>query len=323
MDIKDLIQPIQSELETFEDHFRLAMRSKVAFVDIIARYIIKQKGKRIRPALVLLSAKACGEVNDSTYRGASLVEILHTATLIHDDVVDEANTRRGFPSINALWKNKIAVLMGDYLLAKGLLLSLDNNDFQFLKTTSESVRRMSEAEILQIKKSRDLDIDEATYFRIISGKTASLFATCCEVGAASVTENSEIRRQMNKYGEVLGMIFQIRDDLLDFTGRRSITGKPTGLDMKEKKLTLPLIHSLSKAPSGQRREIIKIIKNGARKKDLMKVIDFTHEYGGIDYTVKKANEYSQQAQEVLQPLPPTPSKETLLHFIDFVMERKK
>jgi octaprenyl-diphosphate synthase len=323
MDIKDLIQPIQSELETFEDHFRLAMRSKVAFVDIIARYIIKQKGKRIRPALVLLSAKACGEVNDSTYRGASLVEILHTATLIHDDVVDEANTRRGFPSINALWKNKIAVLMGDYLLAKGLLLSLDNNDFQFLKTTSESVRRMSEAEILQIKKSRDLDIDEATYFRIISGKTASLFATCCEVGAASVTENSDIRRQMNKYGEVLGMIFQIRDDLLDFTGRRSITGKPTGLDMKEKKLTLPLIHSLSKAPSGQRREIIKIIKNGARKKDLMKVIDFTHEYGGIDYTVKKANEYSQQAQEVLQPLPPTPSKETLLHFIDFVMERKK
>ena len=323
MDIKDLIQPIQSELEIFEDHFRLAMRSKVAFVDIIARYIIKQKGKRIRPALVLLSAKACGEVNDSTYRGASLVEILHTATLIHDDVVDEANTRRGFPSINALWKNKIAVLMGDYLLAKGLLLSLDNNDFQFLKTTSESVRRMSEAEILQIKKSRDLDIDEATYFRIISGKTASLFATCCEVGAASVTENSDIRRQMNKYGEVLGMIFQIRDDLLDFTGRRSITGKPTGLDMKEKKLTLPLIHSLSKAPSGQRREIIKIIKNGARKKDLMKVIDFTHEYGGIDYTVKKANEYSQQAQEVLQPLPPTPSKETLLHFIDFVMERKK
>ncbi len=323
MDIKDIILPIHTELETFEDHFRLAMRSKVAFVDIIARYIIKQKGKRIRPALVLLSAKACGEVNDSTYRGASLVEILHTATLIHDDVVDEANTRRGFPSINALWKNKIAVLMGDYLLAKGLLLSLDNNDFQFLKTTSESVRRMSEAEILQIKKSRDLDIDEATYFRIISGKTASLIATCCEIGAASVTGNPDIHRQMNKYGEILGMIFQMRDDLLDFTGRRSITGKPTGLDMKEKNLTLPLIHSLSKAPSGQRREIIRIIKNGARKKDLMKVIDFTHEYGGVDYTVKKANEYSRQAQEILQSLPQSPSKDTLLHFIDFVMERKK
>jgi octaprenyl-diphosphate synthase len=323
MDIKDILQPIHSELGTFEDHFRLAMRSKVAFVDIIARYIIKQKGKRIRPALVLLSAKACGEVNDSTHRGASLVEILHTATLIHDDVVDEANTRRGFPSINAVWKNKIAVLMGDYLLAKGLLLSLDNDDFQFLKTISESVRQMSEAEILQIKKSKDLDIDEATYFRIISGKTASLFATCCDIGATSVTGNSEIRRQMNKYGEVLGLIFQMRDDLLDFTGRRSITGKPTGLDMKEKKLTLPLIHSLANAPSGLRKEIIRTIKNGAHRKDIAKVIDFAREYGGIDYTIKKATEYSQQAQEVLEPLPHSPAKESLLHFIDFVLERKK
>jgi octaprenyl-diphosphate synthase len=323
MDIKEIIQPIKSELETFEDHFRLAMRSKVAFVDIIARYIIKQKGKRIRPALVLLSAKACGGVNDSTYRGASLVEILHTATLIHDDVIDESNTRRGFPSINAVWKNKIAVLMGDYLLAKGLLLSLDNDDFQFLKTTSESVRRMSEAEILQIKKSRDLDIDEATYFRIISGKTASLFSTCCEIGAVSVSVDPEIRQQMKKYGEVLGLIFQMRDDLLDFTGRKSITGKPTGLDMKEKKLTLPLIYSLSCAPSGQRREIIKIIKNGARRKDIAEIIEFAHEYGGIDYTLKKANEYSEQAHEILEPLPFSPSKESLLHFIDFVLERKK
>lgn len=323
MEIKDILRPIESELDIFEDHFRTAMRSKTAFVDIIARYIIKQKGKRIRPALVLLSAKACSEVNDSTYRGASLVEILHTATLIHDDVIDEANTRRGFPSINAVWKNKIAVLMGDYLLAKGLLLSLDNNDYRFLKTTSESVRRMSEAEILQIKKSRDLDIDEATYFRIISGKTASLFSTCCEIGTASVSSDPELFRQMSKYGEVLGLIFQMRDDLLDFTGRKSITGKPTGLDMKEKKLTLPLIHSLSKAPYGQRREIIRIIKNGATRKDISKIIDFAHEYGGIDYTLNKANEYSEQAHEVLGPLPASPSKESLLHFIDFVLERKK
>ena len=185
MKLLEIIEPIKQELEVFDDQFRDAMHSKVAFVDMVARYIVKQKGKRIRPALVLLSAKACGEINASTYRGASLVEILHTATLIHDDVVDDADTRRDFPSINAIWKKKIAVLMGDYMLAKGLLLSLDNNDFQFLKITSDAVRRMSEAEILQIKKSKDLDIDEPTYLKIISDKTASLFATCCEIGATS------------------------------------------------------------------------------------------------------------------------------------------
>ena len=323
MDIKEIIKPIKSELEIFEDYFRQAMRSKIPFVDIIARYIIKQKGKRIRPALVLLSAKACGEVNESTYRGASLVEILHTATLIHDDVVDEANTRRGFPSINAVWKNKIAVLMGDYLLAKGLLLSLDNNDYKFLKTTSQSVRRMSEAEILQIKKSRDLDIDEETYMNIISGKTASLFATCCEIGASSVTDNQEIINQMNKFGETLGIVFQMRDDLLDFTGRKSITGKPTGLDLKEKKLTLPLIHALTIAPRGEKKQVIQIVKKGSTKKDLLKIIDFANKYSGIEYTIKRAGEYSERAEKILELLPPSPSKESLLHFIEFVLQREK
>jgi octaprenyl-diphosphate synthase len=323
MKLPEILEPIKQELNTFDDQFRDAMRSKVAFVDMVARYIVKQKGKRIRPALVLLSAKACGEINASTYRGASLVEILHTATLIHDDVVDEADTRRGFPSINAVWKNKIAVLMGDYLLAKGLLLSLDNNDFQFLKITSDAVRRMSEAEILQIKKSRDLDIDEETYLKIISDKTASLFATCCEIGATSAISDEQFHRRMKIFGENLGMVFQIRDDLLDYIGRKSITGKPTGLDVKEKKLTLPLIHSLSKAPRNRSKEILHIVKDGGKKKDLQQVVDFAHEFGGIEYTVKKAEEYSAIALDALEPLAPSTAKDSLVQFVEFVMERSK
>lgn len=323
MDLQDIIQPIQQELEHFNDHFRSALRSKVAFVDLIARYIVKRKGKKIRPALVFLTAKACGEVNETTYRGASLVEILHTATLIHDDVIDDADTRRGFASINANWKNKIAVLMGDYMLAKGLLLSLDNNDFQFLKIISDSVRRMSEAEILQIKKSRDLDIDESTYFKIISDKTASLLSTCCQIGAASVTKDTETLQQMKTFGENVGMAFQIRDDLLDYIGKKSITGKPAGLDMKEKKLTLPLIHAMSKAPRRQSNDILKIIKNGASKKELNTIVGFVYEFGGIEYAIKKAEYYSTIAQETLYQLNHSPAKEALSNFVDYVMERKK
>ena len=323
MNLDEITQPITSELEIFDDRFREAMRSKVAFVDLIARYIVRQKGKKIRPALVLLTAKACGEVNDSTYRGASLVEILHTATLIHDDVVDDADTRRGLASINAVWKNKIAVLMGDYMLAKGLLLSLDNDDFQFLKITSDAVRRMSEAEILQIAKSRDLDIDETTYLKIISDKTASLLSTCTQIGAASVTTDNRIIGCMRDFGENVGMVFQIRDDLLDYIGRKSITGKPTGLDMKEKKLTLPLIYSFTQAPRSQSKHILKIIKNGAKRKELQYVVEFAHEFGGIDYATKKAQHYSALALEALDPLPYSPANEALKSFVDFVMERSK
>lgn len=323
MNIQEILKPVEEEFDNFADHFRDAMRSKVPFVDMIARYIVKQKGKKIRPALVLLSAKACGEINDSTYRGASLVEILHTATLIHDDVVDDADTRRGFASINAVWKNKIAVLMGDYMLAKGLLLSLDNNDFQFLKIISGAVRRMSEAEILQIAKSKALDIDEETYLKIISDKTASLLSTCCQIGAASSTSDSKTLQLMREYGENLGMVFQIRDDLLDYTGRKSITGKPTGLDMKEKKLTLPLIHALGKAPRAQSKEILKIIRNGAAKRDLQNVVEFANEFGGIDYALKKAEHYSSRALEMLEPLPFSPAKESLRDFVDYVLERSK
>lgn len=322
-ELSEILSPIARDLDTFDRHFREAMRSKVMFVDLIARYVVKRKGKRIRPALVLLTAKACGEINDSTHRGASLVEILHTATLIHDDVVDDADTRRGFASLNAVWKNKISVLMGDYMLAKGLLLSLDNNDFQFLKITSDAVRRMSEAEILQIAKSRDLDIDEPTYLKIISDKTASLISTCCQIGAESVASEDAVKSSMRTFGENLGMVFQIRDDLLDYVGRTSITGKPTGLDMKEKKLTLPLIYSLGNAPRGQSRNVLRIIKNGATKKDLRNVVDFAQEYGGIAYTEQKADHYARVALEALSILPPTPARDSLSTFVDYVMARSK
>ena len=323
MHLGEITDPIKEELELFTGHFRNAMKSKVAFVDLIARYIVKQKGKKIRPALVLLTAKACGEINDSTYRGASLVEILHTATLIHDDVVDDADTRRGFASINAVWKNKIAVLMGDYMLAKGLLLSLDNNDFRFLKITSDAVRRMSESEILQIAKSNDLDLDVETYLKIISDKTASLLSTCTQIGAASVTTDKEIIGCMREFGENVGMVFQIRDDLLDYVGRKSITGKPTGLDMKEKKLTLPLIYSFTQAPRSETKLILKIIKDGAKKKELQNVVEFAHSFGGIEYTTKKAERYSALALQALEPLPYSPAKGSLTNFVDYVMERSK
>jgi octaprenyl-diphosphate synthase len=323
LDLSNIVEPIDAEMDVFTERFHAAMRSKVMFVDLIARYIVKQKGKKIRPALVLLTAKACGDINESTYRGASLVEILHTATLIHDDVVDDADTRRGFASINAVWKNKIAVLMGDYMLAKGLLLSLDNNDFQFLKITSDAVRRMSEAEILQIAKSKDLDLDEETYLKIISDKTASLISTCCQIGAASVTGDDRVRECMREFGENLGIVFQIRDDLLDYIGRKSITGKPTGLDLKEKKLTLPLIHSFTKAPRSQSRSILRIIKNGANKKDLQNVIEFAYEFGGIDYATRRAEHFSSLAVNALESIPQSPAKEALVGFVEYVIQRSK
>lgn len=323
MNLTEILQPVSAEFDEFNGHFREAMRSRVAFVDLITRYIVKQKGKKIRPALVLLTAKACGGVNESTYRGASLVEILHTATLIHDDVVDDADTRRGFASINAVWKNKIAVLMGDYMLAKGLLLSLDNNDFRFLKITSDAVRRMSEAEILQIAKSRDLDLDEQTYLKIISDKTASLLSTCTQIGAASATTDEPTIAGMREFGENVGMAFQMRDDLLDYIGRKSITGKPAGLDMKEKKLTLPLIYAFTQAPRSDTKQVLKIIKNGAAKKELQYVVEFAHEFGGIDYTTKRAEEYSARALKALALLPPSPAKDSLMQFVQFVMERSK
>jgi octaprenyl-diphosphate synthase len=251
------------------------------------------------------------------------VEILHTATLIHDDVVDEADTRRGFASINAVWKNKIAVLMGDYLLSRGLLLSLENDDFAFLKITSTAVRRMSEGELQQIQRSRKLDMDEATYLAIIGDKTASLLSTCCEIGATSATPDPELRRRLREYGELVGLAFQIRDDILDFTGRRSITGKPTGLDLSEKKLTLPLIHALREAPRAKAREILSMIRDGGKKMKVERVLEFVRAYQGIEYSSRRAQEFSARAVDLLASLPESPGKTSLIGFASFVIEREK
>ena len=321
--LDEIKAPVGEELKRFNEHFKQAMRSNVRLVDTVARYVVKQKGKRIRPILVFLTAKACGQITESTYRGATLVEILHTATLVHDDVVDDADMRRGLASINAVWKNKVAVLMGDYLLSTGLMLSLKYEDHYFLKTVSDAVRRMSEGEILQIQKSRELDIDESTYMKIISDKTASLLSTCSEIGAASATSDAHQRKLMRDFGENIGMAFQIRDDLFDYTSRKNIIGKPIGGDMKEKKITLPLIHSLLQAPKKEGRRILSMIKKGAKGNDVDDVIAFAQKYGGIEYAVSRAAYYSDQARECLKPFADSAAKDALMMFVDFVMERTK
>ncbi len=320
--LEDIREPVQSEIREFDRFFKEAMQSKVGLIDIIARYIIRQKGKRVRPILVLLSAKLCGGINDSTYRAATLVEILHTATLIHDDVVDDADTRRGFASINAVWKNKVAVLMGDYLLSRGLLLSLEKNDYYFLHSTSNAVKRMSEGELLQIQKTRQLDINEETYLKIISDKTASLFSTCTDIGAASATQDSATRTLMREYGENVGLAFQIRDDLLDYLGRKSILGKPTGIDMKEKKLTLPLIYALNHADRKDAKQALRLIKNGAKQKEVYWIVDFVKDKKGIEYALEKAEYFAEKARSKLSVFVNSPAKDALLQFVEFVKERR-
>ncbi|MGD0339179.1 MAG: polyprenyl synthetase family protein [Bacteroidota bacterium] len=316
-------QPIEKELKEFSGYFKSAMKSHVAIVDLIARYIVKQKGKKIRPVLVFLSAKATGGITERSFRAATLVEILHTATLIHDDVVDDADTRRGLASINAVWKNKVAVLMGDFLLSRGLLVALTHDDFYFLKTTSYAVKRMSEGELLQIQKSRSMDLEEKTYLQIIGDKTASLLSTCCEIGAHSSGADTTLVHAMREYGENIGMAFQIRDDVLDYIGRKSITGKPTGLDIKEKKLSLPLIHAIQQSQKNEGKRIVRLIKNGASTKEIQSVIDFVQTHGGIEYAMQCARQFGKHAREALASLPPSDAKKSLDAFIDFVIERKK
>jgi len=319
----EIKEPIEEELRTFDRHFREAMRSRVGLVDMIARYILRQKGKRVRPMLVLLSSKLCGGVNDRTYRGATLVEILHTATLVHDDVVDDADTRRGLASINAVWKNKVAVLMGDYLLSRGLLLALEHGDHDFLRFTSNAVKRMSEGELLQIQRSRRLDLDEETYVRIISDKTASLFSACTEIGAASATEDPALQKAMKDFGENVGLAFQIRDDVLDYLGRRSIIGKPTGVDMKEKKLTLPLIYALERGDRADAKRALRIIRNGAKRKDVEWVVAYVAAAGGIDYALRRAMQYASAARGILSEMPPSDAREALGLFVGFVTDRTR
>lgn len=323
MDLAAIAEPVHDHMHAFELVFRRSIRSQIGLVDLLARYLLRQKGKKIRPILVLLAAELCGGVQEKSYRGATLVEILHTATLIHDDVVDDADMRRGLASINAIWKNKVGVLMGDYLLSKGLLLSLEFDDVQFLRITSRAVKRMSEGELHQIQKSRKLDMDEETYLKIIGDKTASLISTCCEIGAVSATDDPEKHRLLREYGEFVGLAFQIRDDLLDYVGRKSITGKPTGLDLSERKLTLPLIHALRSAPRHMAAGIIGMIKAGGRKMDVQGVVRFVEEYGGIEYATRKARELSHLAVERLAGFAPCASRSSLEGFASFVITREK
>ena len=320
--LSEISQPIKNELETFSQIFKQSMRSKVGLVDLVTRYIIRQKGKKIRPFLVLLSAKVAGGINERSYRGAVLVELLHTATLVHDDVVDSADKRRGLWSINKVFKNKVAVLMGDYLLSKGLLIAMEGKDYDFLEVITNTVKRMSEGELLQIQKTRKLDIDEETYFRVISDKTASLIETCCTIGAMSATSDNIYISAMRDFGHNLGISFQIRDDILDYEGKFSLTGKRVGGDIKEKKITLPLIYSLNQVSNVKAAEIRKIIKNGKDRSGVETVIDFVRENKGIDYAAGKAQDYSQNAKQALSKLPDSQSKLALEALVNFVIERK-
>ncbi len=322
LSLKEISSPIKSELERFDEIFKEALRSNVGLVDLVARYIVRQKGKKIRPLLVLLSAKISGGVTERTYRGAALVELLHTATLIHDDVVDDANKRRGMWSINALFKNKVAVLMGDYLLSRGLMISVDGKDYDFLGVTTNAVKRMSEGELLQIQKTRKLDIDEETYFKVISDKTASLLETCCSIGAMSTTDNKEYIEAMRNFGHSLGMSFQIRDDILDYEGKSNLIGKPVGGDIKEKKITLPLIYSLNSVSKNEASRIRKILKNGNDKTKVKDIMQFVHENNGIDYALKVAKKYSDAAKESLNIFPDSQIKLSMQALVDFVTERK-
>jgi octaprenyl-diphosphate synthase len=322
-EIKSIQVPIADDILNFETKFRASMKSNVMLLDKIMTYIVKRKGKQLRPMFVFLCARLCGQINESTFRGASLIELLHTATLVHDDVVDDANFRRGFFSINALWKNKIAVLVGDYLLSRGLLLAVDNNDFSLLKIVSNAVKEMSEGELLQIEKARNLDITEEIYFEIIRQKTASLIASCCAVGASSVNSSDEIIARMKTFGEKVGMAFQIKDDLFDY-GTDYEIGKPLGLDIKEKKMTLPLIYSLNKASWLEKRRIVSIVKNESEKpKKRAEVIEFVKRSGGIEYAEKVMLQFQQQASEILNKFPESIYKQSLSQLVKYTIERRK
>ncbi len=320
--IHQIKEPIADELEKFEVHFRESMRSNVALLDKIMYYIVKRKGKQLRPMFVFLSAKLIGQVNDSTYVAASLVELLHTATLVHDDVVDDAHKRRGFFSINALWKNKIAVLVGDYLLSRGLLVALDNGEYRQLQILSNAVKLMSEGELLQIEKARKMDIDEAIYYEIIRQKTASLIAASCSAGMASVSADQEYIEKMRSFGENVGIAFQIKDDLFDY-GEADI-GKPRGIDIKEKKMTLPLIYALSKSTASEKKEIIQQIKRYSHRNEVVKnVIGFVNTKGGMDYAILKMEEYKEKALSILQEFPENKARLALEHLVNYVTQRKK
>ncbi len=322
MSVKEIMSPVETEMGEFENRFRASMKSKVALLDKITHYIIKRKGKQMRPLFIFLTAKMHGEINDKTYDAATLVELLHTATLVHDDVVDDANERRGFFSVNALWKNKIAVLVGDYMLSKVLLLSIENDNPRLLEVVARAVREMSEGELLQIEKARKLDITEEVYYEVIRQKTASLISTCCEAGALSVGRLDEAEN-MRKFGELVGISFQLKDDIFDY-GEPGNIGKPTGLDIRERKMTLPLIHVLNTAPKEVRKELINIVKrHNENPKKVRRAVNLVIEHGGIDYAHKKMLEYKQEALNLLKDIPDSDAKTAIMGLVDYTTNRKK
>jgi octaprenyl-diphosphate synthase len=313
--------PVAVEMEEFEHKFRASMKTNVLLLDKIMTYIVKRKGKQMRPLFVFLSAGSCGTINESSYRAASLIELVHTASLVHDDVVDNSNYRRGFFSVNALWKNKIAVLVGDFLLTRGLFLALEHKDYDLLGICTEAVKEMSEGELMQMERARRLDISEEVYFDIIRKKTASLIASCCAIGASSVNSTPEMVEKMKFFGEKVGMAFQIKDDLFDY-GEDEI-GKPLGIDIKEKKMTLPLIYALSKASWLEKRKIISIVKNESEKpKKVKEVIEFVKKSGGIEYAKEAMNRYYAEALDLLKELPDSTYRNSLSELVKFTIERK-
>lgn len=320
--VADIQAPIATEMSLFEQKFRAQMRTDVRLLDQVMTYIIKRKGKQLRPMFVFLMAGVCGRIGEATYRGAALIELLHTATLVHDDVVDDSNYRRGFFSINALWKNKIAVLVGDYLLSRGLLLSVNNGDYDLLKIVSTAVREVSEGELLQIEKARRLDITEEVYYEVIRQKTASLIAACCAVGAHSSGADAAAVEQARLFGEKVGIAFQIKDDLFDY-GTAEV-GKPLGIDIKEKKMTLPLIYALNQAGWLEKRRIINIVKNESDKpKRVAEVIDFVQQSGGIEYAKSSMQRYVNEAYTLLKPFADSRYRTSLEQLVQYTIDRTK
>ncbi|MCB0832636.1 MAG: polyprenyl synthetase family protein [Bacteroidetes bacterium] len=324
MTLNEVLAPIHDELEVFKEKFKGQLTSKVKLVDTIARYVVRSRGKHLRPALVLLCGKMCGgEVTERSYRAAITIELIHTATLVHDDVVDGADMRRGMPSINAIWKNKMAVLMGDYLLANALISIVDIKSFDAMMLLSMATKRASQGELMQIDKSRKLDIDEETYLQMVGDKTGALIAAACELGGITTTEKEDDRAALRSFGEAIGVAFQIKDDLFDYEGHQIVIGKTKGRDLKEHKITLPLIHAFSNAPRGESKKILRMIKNDVSRDDIKKIIQFTDDHGGLAYAKQRLADYSNQALGCLDRFKDSDAKEGLKKFVQFNKERNK
>lgn len=320
--IDKIKHPISSEIDIFEDKFYSSMKTNVSLLDRIMQFIVRRKGKQMRPMFVFLTAKLIGNTTERTYRGASMIELIHTASLVHDDVVDDSNIRRGFFSINALWKNKIAVLVGDYLLSKSVLLATENKDFDLLTVVSNAIREMSEGELLQIEKAKKLDITEDIYFEIIRQKTAALISACCEIGARSVGASEEVAKKMYRFGELVGIAFQIKDDLFDYTNT-NIIGKPIGIDIKEQKMTLPLIYSINTASLSEKRWLIRSVKKYNKDKNRVReVIEYVKKHGGLNYSEQAMYDYRDRALRILDDFEDSPAKDSLKTLLNYVVERK-